>query len=444
MIETLEKKVEWDGNNQSAADQHQHPIFFAVCVIGALLGLSVLIALSPHEFVNDEELHLRGAYLLGNVDDVTHMKNPRPGISIHEMLLAPLPSAPGPLYAVLHVALYPLTKLEMPQVRYVNLGLFLLSLAAVGFSLRRWRIQHPWLLAALMLAVPLTWTTVGLALTEIPAVTMTAFGLAAAAWATTRAKEKRWQEYVGFGLAGIFAGLAILGRQTNLPVIAAFVAVAIASRRWRWPALIACLMASLIPLPVFITWGALTRESQASVGNGISISIEHGVVAFAYLSMILYWLAPDFFRAGGRWSLAAAGMGVVLNVAFFHFDWKMRDGLLGILSRALGSYYSIIAGSLFIAAFMGFAVAAIINLWTCRNNGLFVFGLGQVILLTGTALGIVHAFFPRYLATGLPFIALVVQPFFTPSKWTAVRFVVGSVLGAASLALIYFFSGVAT
>ncbi len=421
----------------SPAQQTWHRLLL-VSVVAALIGLAVLIAFSPRDFIYDEEFHMRGAFILANVDDVTHLRNPGPGAGIHEMLAAPIPSAPGPLYAVLHAAFYPITKLEAPQVRYLNFGLFLLSVGAIAFSLRRWRVQYPWMLTAMMLCVPMTWAVIGLAYTEIPAITMAAFGLAAAAWAATQPEGKRWEEYIGFAAAGIFAGLAILGRQTYLPIIAGFAAVALFSKRWRWPALLGGMAACLIPLPMFIIWGGLLRQDlQTPMGGGIVI--KHGVVALASLATAIGLLAPGFFKTGWRWILAAAVTGVIVNVLFIQLEWKtcIGDGLLAYLPGLLGPWYNPVVGSIIVAASAGFVVAAAINFWTRRRDGLFVLALAQTILLMGPAVKIVDLYTPRYVMPGFPFMLLVAAPFLGPSRWAVARFVAGGVFGAASLSSYY-------
>ncbi len=436
MSEKSEGSIKRDDVKGPGAGRSHRPVLFTACIITALITLSITTAFSPRDLINDEELHLRGAFMLANVDDSTLTRNAGPGSGLGEMLAAPLPTAPGPLYPVLHAMLYPLTGLAPPGIRYVNLGLLVSSLVAMAFGLRRWQARHPWLLAAMMLCVPMVWATAGVALTEIPALAMAALGLAVTAWATTLAEGKRLSCYLGFGLAGVFAGLAILGRQTYLSVIPAFAVGAVVSKRWRWPAIVGGLLTLLIPLPVFVIWGGLTRESQAGVGGGVSI--EHGVLAFAYLALVLGLLAPRFFMEGGYWSLAAAAVGLLVNVAWLHFDWRASEGISAFLPGLFGDYYSLIIGSFFIAAFAGLVVAAAINFWTRRSDGLFVLGLGLTVSGTATAFGIVHAFFPRYVMAGFPFLLLVAQPYFISGRWAVGRFVAGGVLSAVSLGSYYF------
>ena len=137
--------------------------WFAVVVGIALLGLGALIAFSPPAPVYDEEAHLMGACLLVGYDRDSKGAAVGEKLGFHDMLVADIPSAPGPLYPVLHAALFPLTNLEAPRIRFLNFGLLILAWAALAFGLRLSAGETSWFLPTMMLAIPATWTTVGLA-----------------------------------------------------------------------------------------------------------------------------------------------------------------------------------------------------------------------------------------------------------------------------------------
>lgn len=394
-----------------------------VAGIVALICLCGMVAVSPRLLVFDEIYHIEGARLLSG------------GASMHELLTTPLHSAPGPLYPSVHALLRPLTGLEAPAIRYVNLLLLLLSIGGVSFCLRLLAAEHPWQLPAMMLSVPMVWVTGGIALTQAPALAMATMSLAAAVWATTQPNGKPWLCYAGFIISGLFGGLAILGRQTYLPIICAFAVVAFSEKRWREPALVALLVACAIPLPVFITWGGLVPRTLAHVGGGIVVG--HGLLAFAYLAFVVGIIAPRFFAPGWRWSLAAACATLLANITLFRFEWRAAAGLAKRLPPFLDHYYTIIVGSIGVAVLGGFLTATAINLWTRRQDKLFVLSLGQTLLLTATAFGVVHSFSSTYIMAAFPFIMLSAQPFFRPSKWAAVRLLAGGALGAASLSSYY-------
>ena len=74
----------------------------------------------------------------------------------------------------------------------------------------------------MMLGVPMVWVTGGIALTEAPALLMATISLLAAVFALTRVNGKRALCYIKFLTSGTFAGLAIIGRQTYLPILIGF------------------------------------------------------------------------------------------------------------------------------------------------------------------------------------------------------------------------------
>ena len=78
-------------------------------VAGAVLvALAILIAVSPPVLIYDERYYMESSYTLAaHFDLLGPLRNP-------------LDLAAGPLYPYVHALLAPLTKLQLPAVRYVN------------------------------------------------------------------------------------------------------------------------------------------------------------------------------------------------------------------------------------------------------------------------------------------------------------------------------------
>jgi hypothetical protein len=398
----------------------QRPVVILEIVLGVvLIGM---VALSPHRLLYDEPLHLEGAKALSG------------GMTIHQMLLTPFPSAPGPLYPVLHSALSPLTHFTAPRVRFVNLLLLAFVILCTAVSFRWIYADDSWLAAGLILGIPMTWVTAGMALTEIPALAMASLALLAAAWAT-RGSQESWKSYAGFMACGLFAGLSIVGRQTYLPILPGFAAIAVVEPRWRLQSILAFAIACAVPLPVFIIWHGLTPPAQRQVGG--SIVLEHGLLAFAYLAIVVAILAPKYYATKWRLSLLVVVLGFVVNLVAIRFEWTVAVGIADLLPGAARQWYPIACGSLLIALLFGFLSCTTINVWRRRTDRLFLLMTFEALLLTATAFGIAHLFSSRYVMASFPFVFGMIQPFFKPSRWTIALAASGAALGCASLSTYY-------
>jgi hypothetical protein len=282
----------------------------------------------------------------------------------------------------------------------------------------------------MMLGIPMVWVTSGMALTEVPALMMACIALTAGLWATRKATTNPGR-YLGFALCGLFVGLAILGRQTYLPLLLAFLAIAMACKHYRAPAFVALLIAFAVPLPAFILWQGLVPPGLGYVGRGVSVT--HGLLAFSYLAIVVGIVAPRFFARKWTWVASVAISAAVINIAFAKFEWAAGATVLRHLPNSAQPYYGLAIGSLLLAAGAAFAIATILNIWAARSDKLYLLICAQSLLLTGTSIGVVHIFSSRYVMTAFPFVMLMAQPFFVPSKWAAARMAGGAAIGAVSL-----------
>ncbi len=390
-------------------------LFLAMVLLGKVI-------LSPTTLVYDEPFHLEGAHMLVS------------GSSLHDVLHAPLKSTPGPTFPVLHYLLSPLTHLQPPQVRYVNLLLLFLGMVAVSYCLKLVYDDSSWLISGTMLGIPMTWVTAGMALTEIPAFTMTSFSLLFAVgtmkWGVSQGKC-----YLGFVLCGVFAALSILARQTYLPILVGFGFVVVWNKHCRYPAILGLIIACVIIAPVFAAWGGLMPRSSAYVGGGIAI--EHGFLAIAYLAFIIAIIAPSYYRLGWQYLLATMLVVFLVNLLFIRYEWVAASGIAKGLPESIRSYYPRLIGSGLIALFVGFGGSTLIQFYSRRKNKVFIVAGIITLLLVCTAFGITHLFSSRYVMVACPSIFFFLQPFFVPSAWVMVRVTLGAALGLASLYTYY-------
>lgn len=403
-------------------DAARVPALAGAALLGLLAGL---IALSPEVLLFDERYYMEAAYFLaGNFDFVALMQTP-------------LDVAAGPLYAYLHFLLSPLTAMQPPTIRFVNAGCLAVTIAATWLAMRRTGHDAALSRAAMLLAVPMVWTTSGLALTELPALALASLAvLAVAAALQTKSAGKAW---LLLALAGLCGGLAILGRQTYLPALAGFLAIGWSNRRLLLPSLLACLIAMATIAPMLVVWGGLTPPWQTILTTGLVP--EHGILAFVYLATAALLIAPGFLtpvlksRTGLIVLAAAVAAAFIAQWAGYRFP--VASGVIARFPAALQPIlgFGLNLAMLSIAAAMLFS--AFVHFWERRQDRGFVLLSFIVVLLTGTAVGISHQFSSRYVLTAFPFALLLLQPWFRPGLWATGRMVVGASLGIASLSAQY-------
>ena len=402
------------------ADILKSPRALILLIAGiASAALVLLVAGSPAHYIYDEPYYIQGAWLL------------RKGASFREMLLAPLHTPAGPLYPAMHWLLAPLTGLHAPAFRWPNLALLAAGSAALVYTMRCRRLADPWARTAMLLAVPIFWPSTGIALTEMPAFAFVCFAVAATAWAMTAAPESSARSWGGFTLAGLCFGIAILGRQPYLPAAGGFVLIALFEPRFRWPAALAAILACAVPLPVFLLWHGLVAPQVANVGG---ISLQHGALAFAYISVIVMILAPRYFVTRWQWSL---GIGLLVGLAGLLFGGMpatVAPGVAGHLPAVLARLFQAGVSVILVGGGAAFIISSAINMLDRREDRFFVLMVVLTLGMTCTAASIVHIFSSRYVMAAFPFALLAVQPYFIPSRCAALRFAFGAAAGYLSLA----------
>ncbi len=391
-------------------------VFFPIIASIILVGM---VMLSPHKLIYDEPLHLEGAILLSK------------GMPINQLLIEPLPSAPGPLYPILHSILYPITQFRPLFVRFVDIALLLINIISLAFCLKFFQIKNPWFYSTSMLAIPMVWVTSGMALTEIPALTMATLSLAISAYAIKEKNSSRLICYLTFIISGLFAGAAILGRQTYLPALSLFLLLSLCNRYYRWPAFSAFSAACISIMPVFAIWGGIVPKSQVNVGEGFVFN--HGLLAYAYLTCIIIILAPSFFKPKWQWIVCAFCIAFITNTTIVHLKHEAFKGLTKYLIWITEEQYSLIVGSLLFGIAFSFFTALIFNLLKKRTDFIFICSSGVTCLLVATSFGITHLFSSRYLMTSFPFVILMLYPFYRPSWFSIFRLCTGAIIGAVSL-----------
>lgn len=384
----------------------------AVCVAGILLLAGMVVSGRP-DLTYDEPDYLATVGLLESE-----------GLSVK--FLREYPVGAGPLFAVVHWLASPATHLEAPGVRLLQVSLLLASIACLAGAASALRYQRPWHGAALILAVPMTFTVSGMALTEIPAVMFSSLGVWQLALADrTELPRKR---LLATATAGLALGIAATGRQPLISVLALVPLLGLTGR-WQWSQILLLMLAgSLLPLLLFGIWGGFVSPKLAWVDG---LSLRNGTWALAYAGVALLFIKPSALRFGGRSLLAMLLASFAWNSIMGYQEYvplrptlvRLAPAYLPLIGKIVGSGM-VFAGAMFVAALGREIVSR-------RLEGVPLF-LATAALAVAAANVKVEHFSTRYLVPVLPFLVFVGGEEH-PSWWRAGRLAIGLAIGAISL-----------
>lgn len=391
--------------------------------------LLVMIAGSPHVLRYDEGYHLA---LAKNVASR----------GWHDALVDPgNQSAAGPLYPALHLVFAKFSGFEAPAVRWINFALLACTTLLIGLTRPSVSSARTTACVAFaIMAVPFLWTPAGLALTELPAfAAFSGFILLMGrliAMDLDDGKHGCGLPLFGAVIAGLLLGIAILGRQTYLVALPALAALILISPRL-WLQVAVCLIAALLASGwLFMVWGGLVPPSQTKMDSGLQP--VHGLISLAYLAAATAFISPSFlaprsFRAATVAIVAGAVLAVIMK------DYKdLPAGPL--LSRLLGPAGGVLAGTVLLAGMFSVGLLWLWNVpacvWKRRADSFQILCAFILLALALSPMKISAQFSSRYLVGMLGVLIVILQP--VPSAWLAVRIVVGSLMGAATLYVKYY------
>jgi hypothetical protein len=344
-------------------------------------------------------------------------------------------SAVGPVYPALHLAVSRVTRIQPPAVRWVNFVGLLIVIAMLAHSLKSLGRSSSVVAAGSILAVPFLWASVGLALTELPALCIyTVFVYAILRLLRLPIDKPDRDAHLQAVVAGAILGLTILARQTYLvgvPAIAALVLVR--PRQWTLWVTVLCVTA-LVSGWLFVLWGGLIPPSlQYQTSN---ISIGRGVLSLAYIAAATLLIDP-------RWLLPRSPkvlIGLIAAGAMFallYFDWT--DAPAQSMLRRLGGWM-LPAGYCILVAMTSLAFVWLWNTaqraWEDRADAQRVFlFLSLFALVAAPANGFV--FSSRYVVGALGALVLVLDVPRPENPWLGLRILAGSAIGAISLLSYY-------
>ncbi|NSL86695.1 hypothetical protein ECE50_007630 [Chitinophaga sp. Mgbs1] len=401
--------------------------------LGGYLFLLLLTVYHQQAPLFDEPLFIPNVYLFEKY-----------GLS-REFLVNIDNQAPGPLYQFVHIIFKPLTHMQTPGIRLVNvalLGLTILVLAAAIMRMQAKDFRTALLPALNIMAIPMIWQVSGMALTEIPPVFFAALSVLLIYIALQRSV------ITGSLLAllgGLCLGLSILGRSPFLVIVPASAVLLLYhfQDRRRWLLLFLYNAVALaMCVPVFLIWQGLMPPRQAITGAG-GIDIWHGILAFAYGALLVIIIAPSWFifnRKTGWYLLITYFILLAANVTLLHYSYSpLSEALDKILPAKAMQLYPFIISPLLATVAIYFIVCSLLRAWQRREDVFFLFILFSGMLLLASSFKVTHLFSSRYVAQAAPFIVLALAPYDKITYGKVLRFGMGMVIGLLSLETYFHF-----
>lgn len=413
---------------------HERYVKAHYAITGAsVIFLIIMTSLNQNSLFLDEDVFLKNMPLFEEA-----------GLS-EKFLLEMYDQAPGPLYQLVQSSFKPLTSLQSPGIRLVNVFFFILVIVNTAFLLKFSKVQVPNLLIALnLIAVPVMWQVAGMALTEVPAMFFATLALVILGIMIQSQQQATATNGVLALLGGICLGAAILGRTQYLMLVPAICILGFnpfAEKKLRqsislFHLSIFVFTALAICLPVFIIWKGLLPPYQAIIGEG-GLRIWHGVLAFAYAGIIVVIIAPRWFKINRTIIFLLIASFVILAVLdFFWFrvnHQPLHSFLSGVLPPSVMNIYPHLISPLLMVFAGYFGYSLILNIVSHRNNAYYLAIAFSLVFVLMTCIKITHLFTSRYVAQAAPFLIVLLAEKDSFDKYKILRVCIGIVIGYISL-----------
>lgn len=395
-------------------------------LIGGLLVvvMGTIVVTSPKPFFYDEPTYLNH---VGYLHQYGWSKK----------FLFEYPGYAGPLHSTLHYFLEPLTKFQPIVTRLVNVVLLLGTICLVRCFLKFYTDEkHKSLVALSLLSIPILWPISGMALTEMPSIfcLTLSLGLMTVSFQTD---QRSIQIVIGL-LGGVFLSLAVIGRQTMLPLLVIPLLFGVLFPKRIVPILSFFIGFAPLALIVFGAWGGINspiiQAEVARLDRDFALSPVHALLSYGYAFFIAFLFCPSYFMIPRIPLVVSIILGIVSKNLF---QFKSHLPMQGLLNDILPKSVVSILGHCFSYGFSCLAVWFIIAVaWNTLKSKewreLLPWALGLGLIL-GTPIAITHTFSSRYVAISVPVMVFLLANFWTPRYYPALRLTIGGLLGAVML-----------
>jgi hypothetical protein len=354
--------------------------------------------------------------------------------------LVRLEGSAGPLYAIVHYIFEPITNLQPPGIRLVNVFFLGGTIFFLALILRRLNTVH-WTFALYILAVPKMYVLTGLAFTEMPAI----FFYTASIFCVLKAADTN----IGFStrtvnalVGGICLSLAILGRQ---PFLLSLIALPILFLKdWKKSLVlvaITAITALALPVYVLLQWDGWMppgdKKYYPDLPGQLNLRPEFLVLCLFYVAAAFMIIAPQFFKVKNRKELSmvavAAAVAGVLNFVFHFVSYLPVANLLSKMPANIVEPASLFFGWIFICVSIYFLYKLFEKLMNNTGNLPLLFFIASLVLICIASMRITWGFSSRYSMHVIPLIILIASLYFTNHRFNLVLITAGIAIGLFSL-----------
>lgn len=392
-------------------------------LVAAPVILLVLIFRSPARLIYDENNFYYNIQLLTNrgftIDFLRTLRN----------------QSPGPLYQFLYYLPFEHGVSSIIPYRIFNY-IFLGGTIFLLYKLIEFETdEKPLLKSLLLFAIPLTWTTGGLALTEIP----TFFFALLSLYVLKPALNGNKNTFLLFAISGLLLGLTIISRSPFLMIIPAAAFLFTRTKNINKTAMIPYfLLALLLPFAIFYVWKGLVPPGVQNIQSGLSPLFL--AYTFGYTCLFIFIIYPGWFNLPRAYYIGLLGLLAVLfvlNLTIFKVSYMPMKSLNSVIPQSIynptESFLSILMPCIICCLCVLYVLSFGFQVRNNLSSPWRTFLLLTAILIAITTLKSAAQFSTRYPYQSFPFLLIFCAPHIKINKGLIVRASLGIIVGIISL-----------
>jgi len=385
-----------------------------------MLILVVMLGISPDKFISDERYFMANLNLLGDEGFTFRF--------LRDMKL----QSPGPLFQYLYYPVglvIPLTPKIMRIFNFLFLGgnLFLLHRL-----IREQGVKNAWIIALLIMAIPMTWVDAGMAFTDLPSLFFALLGI----FLLNKAVDLTGNTALICAVAaGLCEGLGIIGRSPYLMILPA--ALVLFMMRGKSLHLILFIVFSAIfPAILFYAWGGLVPPDCQGIQSGLKP--EYITLFVLYFSVTNLIINPQLFVMKKMHYLIALILFVIffaINASILKISYLPMNGILTAkrIPALVFRFLPYVAPSLVAGFCYLFVLSLYKNFRENTQTPWTIFLLAATFLIMGTTAKSTAHFTSKYVMEAYPFFLVYIARFVKIDKYLLLRIIIGAIAGIASL-----------